>query len=161
MFLLSSSLKMELFLLNHTVFDVDSFYFTQEELPAHLKVCQSFSHGSKKRHCLLEEHHQATTTTPIPYVLKSNTEGSHMLLFIHPIIQSCNLSINALRCRGKPKLIKICWDYLLVFHISSTGARENWRGIKDVAESILRAKERGCCRYLKSWGFKMEGRQQK
>lgn len=164
MFLFSSSLEMEIFLLGHIVFDADSFYFTQEEPPAHLKACQPFPHGtlsSKKRHCLLWEHHDAAATIAISYVLKSNAEGSHMLLFRHPIIQGCYLSINALRYRAKPKLIEICWDYLLVSHISNSSSQGKLKGNWGCSKEHTKSKERGCCRYLKSWGIKMEERKQK
>lgn len=83
-----------------------------------------------------------------------------MLLFIHPIIQGPYLSINALRCRAKPKLIKICQDYLLVFHISNSSGQGKVKGNEDAAERVQRvkSKRKGLLQVLEELGDEERGK---
>lgn len=94
------------------------------------------------------EKHRDTTTAAVSYILVSNAEGSHMLVFIHPIIQGRYLSINALRCRAKPKQTKSARK-----NSNSSGlGKEKWGCCRDGPKS----KRRDCYRYSKSWVMKKE-----
>mgnify|MGYP001853229226 CR=1 FL=1 len=90
-----------------------------------------------------------TMTTPPPRPFHtfsySTQERSHMLRFTHPIIQGSYLSINAWRCRAKPKWIKsariICW----CFTPPAATASEKWN--KDAAARDHKTEGRRCYRY--------------